>query len=121
MTARRKGRAKPYPSSPEMAEIAKRVSPHTVRHSLATHLLEQNIDVRVIEVLLRRAKLDTTALWTRVATKTISAVTASPPNNSLHRLNPTSQLARGWLRLPRRRRWHLQVADGKSEGDDEPT
>jgi integrase/recombinase XerD len=66
-----------------MAEITKRVTPHTLRHSFATHLLEQNIDIRVIQVLLGHAKLDTTALYTRVATNTIRAI-MSP----LDRLTP---------------------------------
>ncbi len=60
----------------EVAGIRKRVTPHTLRHSFATHLLEQDVDIRVIQVLLGHSKLDTTALYARVATKTIRAVTS---------------------------------------------
>jgi len=72
MTTRQLNRA--CHAAAQMAEINKRVSLHTLRHSFATHLLEQNIDIRVIQVLLGHAKLDTTALYTRVATKTISEI-----------------------------------------------
>ena len=57
-----------------LAEIDKPVSLHTLRHSFATHLLEQNVDIRVIQVLLGHTKLDTTARYTRVATQLIRTV-----------------------------------------------
>ena len=72
MTTRQLNRA--CHAAAQLAEIDKRVSLHTLRHSFATHLLEQNTDIRVIQVLLGHAKLDSTALYARVATKTISEV-----------------------------------------------
>jgi integrase/recombinase XerD len=59
------------------AGIDKSVSVHTLRHSFATHLLEQGTDIRIIQVLLGHNNLSTTARYTRVATNTIAA-TESP-------------------------------------------
>ena len=58
------------------AGITKRVGVHTLRHSFATHLLEQKTDIPIIQVLLGHKKLDTTALYTRVAVSAIGEVTS---------------------------------------------
>ena len=58
------------------AGIDKRVSMHTLKDCFATHLLEQKVDIRVIQVLLGHKKLDTTALYTRVAISALGQVTS---------------------------------------------
>lgn len=58
------------------AEIEKRVTMHLLRHSFATHLLEQKVDIRLIQVLLGHSKLETTSLYAQVATDTLQEVTS---------------------------------------------
>jgi site-specific recombinase XerD len=65
------------------AGINKRVSMHSLRHAFATHLLEQKVDIRIIQVLLGHRKLSTTALYTQVATdvlrEVVSPIELLPP------------------------------------------
>jgi integrase/recombinase XerD len=58
------------------AEMEKRVTMHLLRHSFATHLLEQKVDIRVIQVLLGHSKLETTSLYAQVATDVLQEVTS---------------------------------------------
>ena len=60
------------------AGIEKHISMHSLRHAFATHLLEQKVDIRLIQVLLGHKKLETTALYAQVATEILREI-VSPP------------------------------------------
>jgi integrase/recombinase XerD len=70
------------------AGITKPVTPHSLRHSFATHLLERGIDIRVIQTLLGHDKLETTARYTRVATGMIAAVDSPRDDLGMRRRKP---------------------------------
>ena len=71
------------------AGIAKSVTPHTLRHSYATHLLDAGTDLRTIQVLLGHRNLKTTAIYLHVSQAKIAA--AASPLDLLYAQPPTQQ------------------------------
>jgi integrase/recombinase XerD len=68
------------------AGITKTVTPHTLRHSYATHLLEQGIDIRYIQELLGHSRPETTMIYTHVTRKDLQEI-RSPLDNAIKKLS----------------------------------
>jgi integrase/recombinase XerD len=85
LTTRQFGRA--FHDARKAAGIDKPVSLHTLRHCFATHLLEQQVDIRVIQVLMGHNKLETTARYSQVASTTLRAV-KSPLDQLAKKVKP---------------------------------
>jgi len=92
-----------------VAGIGKRVSPHSLRHSYATHLMESGVDLRVIQKLLGHSSLHSTLIFTHVS---ITQVQATPsPLDLLPDLSPKRR-AKSKSRVGRPVDWRLPTSSG---------
>jgi len=70
------GLQKAIRSAKQKANINKRVTSHTLRHSFATHLLESGTNIRVVQKLLGHADVKTTEIYTHLLQQNLGAVTS---------------------------------------------
>ena len=67
----------------KQAHISKPVTPHVLRHTFATHMLESNVDIRAIQELLGHSSLATTQIYTHVTTERLRRIITSHPRETL--------------------------------------
>jgi len=83
----------------QRAGITKRVSPHTLRHSFATHMLEAGADLRAIQVLLGHAKLGDTTVYLHLSRRHLQAVAS--PLEAIQMATPDGEIKRLRRRVQR--------------------
>ena len=110
MTTRQLNRL--FHEATDAAGIKKSVTLHALRHSFATHLLEDDTDIRIIQALLGHDKLDTTARYTRVATGMIAGIESPLDRLSQPRKKPRKSQREESGKTSRRHSGHVPSSAG---------